>query len=111
MRCVGIVPSQTTATGVRGVRPAATSAAAIAGAFSTAIISTTVPRSRADRVPVDQRVRVARRQVTGDDGELVGDPAVGDRDARPAPGRRSGCVMPGMTVTGTPASRQASTSS
>ena len=44
VRWVGIVPSQTTATGVPGLRPPVTSASAIVGAFSTAIIRTTVPR-------------------------------------------------------------------
>ena len=81
VRSPGIVPSQTTATGVAPARPPRTSAAAIGGAFSTAIISTTVPRRLAERRPVDQRLGVARRQVAGDDRELVGDAAVGDRDA------------------------------
>ena len=35
----------------------------------------------AERRPVDQRVRMTRRQVPRDDDELVGQPAVGDRDA------------------------------
>ena len=88
----GIVPSTITATGVSGSRPPSTRASAMAGAFSTAISSTSVPRSRATRRPLDERVGVAGRQVAGDDGEVVGDPAVGDRDAgrrrAPTSGRR-----------------------
>ena len=34
-----------------------------------------------DRRPVDQRLRMPRRQVPGDDDELVGEAAVGHRDA------------------------------
>ena len=43
VRSSGIVPSEITATGVVGERPWPTSSAAIAAAFSTAIISTRVP--------------------------------------------------------------------
>ena len=80
VRSVGIVPSTMTATGVDAGRPPSTSAVAIAGALSTAISRTTVPRIRATRVPRDQRVGVAGREVAGDHGELVRDAAVGHRD-------------------------------
>ena len=112
VRSPGIVPSQTTATGVSSVAAAVDQRRRRSpAAFSTAIISTRVPRRPATAVPVDQRLRVAGRQVPGDHGELVRDAAVGDRDARPRPGTASGLVSPGITVTGTPASRQARTSS
>ncbi len=39
------------------------------------------PAQAPDRVPVDQRVAVVGRDVAGDHREVVGDPAVGDRDA------------------------------
>ena len=107
MRSSGIVPSTTTATGVAASRPPATRAAAIAPAFCTAISSTTVPRSRASAVPLDQRVRVPGRQVAGDDGELVRDAAVGHRDAGHAPAPRSRWSARARPCTGTPASAQA----
>ena len=44
VRSVGMVPSQTTATGVSASRPPRSSTSAMSGAFSTAIISTIVPR-------------------------------------------------------------------
>ena len=102
VRSSGMVPSTTTATGVSASRPSATRACAMAGAFSTAISITSVPREPGQRPPLDQRVGVAGRQVAGEDGELVRHAAV--RDGMPA---RAGTAIaddsPGTTVTGTPA--------
>ena len=49
----------------------------------------------AERRPVDQRLRMPGRQVPGDDDELVGQPAVGDRDAGQARARAIALVTPG----------------
>ena len=46
VRWVAVEPSVITATGVSGGRPCSTSAAAMAGAVSTPMRTTTVPRSR-----------------------------------------------------------------
>ena len=51
---------------------------------STAISSTSVPRSRADAAQSTSDSRLPGRHVPGDDDELVRDAAVGDRD----PGQR-----------------------
>ena len=105
-----MVPSHTTATGVPASRPPRRSTSAIIGALSTAIISTRVPRSLAraphctsesgwpgGRCPeTTVRSWLTPRWVTGI-------PA--------AAGTANGLLMPGITVTGTPASWQASTSS
>ena len=81
VRWVGVEPSQTIATGVSGDRPFSTRAAAIAGAVSTPMSTTTVPRSRAIAAQSTSDVGMPRRQVAGDDDELVGEAAVGHRDA------------------------------
>ena len=81
VRWVGVEPSHTIPTGVSGDRPFSTRAAAIAGAVST-------PSARrrcraAARSPASRpATRVPGRQVAGDDHELVGEAAVGHRDAR-----------------------------
>ena len=52
-------------------------------AFSTAISSTSVPRSARQRPPRHQGVGMTGREVAADHRELVGDAAVGHRDADP----------------------------
>src|SRR6202008_183097 len=99
-----------TATGVAASRPCSSRVAAIAGAFSTAIISTTVPRSLA-----------TPSQTTSDSGcpggrcpEITVNSWVTPRwvTGIPAmPGTAIGLLIPGITVTGTPAARQAMISS
>ena len=110
VRSPGMVPSETTATGVDPARPPETSAAAISGAFCTAIISTTVPVSWA-----------TAPQLTSDSGSPGGrwPETTVNSCATPrcvtgmpaTPGTETELESPGITVTGTPASRQAMTSS
>ncbi len=110
MRSVGIVPSQTIATGVSDGRPPAISAAAIAGRFWTAMRSTTVPR-----------IRATASHSTSDSGcpggmwpEMTVNSCATPRWVTGMPasaGTEIALVMPGMTRHGTPASAQASTSS
>ena len=105
-----MLPSQTTATGVSGLRPPATSASAIAGAFSTAIISSRVPCSRAT---VSQSVSESG-WPGGRCPEITVKSWATPRWVTGMPARAGtaiGLVRPGTTVTGTPAARQASTSS
>ena len=92
------------------MRPPVSRTSAIAGAFSTAIISTSVPVSPAT---ASQSVR-----ESGCPGGRCPETTVKSW-ATPRwvtgmlarPGTETGLVRPGITVTGTPASRQASTSS
>ena len=107
---LGMVPSTTTATGVAAGRPPSTSASAMCGAFSTAIISTTVPRSWASAA-----------QTTSDSGcpgarwpETTVNSWVMPRWVTGMPadaGTATEEERPGTTVTGTPAAAQARTSS
>ena len=111
VRSPGMVPSQMTATGVSAGRPPSTSAAAIAGAFWTAIISSSGAR----------RATATAFQLTSDSGcpggrcpEITVKSWATPRWVTGMPataGTAIGLVSPGITVTGTPASRHASTSS
>ena len=76
-----MLPSQMTATGVSGLRPPASRASAIAGAFSTAIISSRVPRSRATASQSVSESGCPGGRCPEMHGEVVRDAAVGDRDA------------------------------
>ena len=110
LRSPGIEPSQITATGVADSRPAASRVSAIAGAFSTAIIRTTVPSMAAT---ADQLVSESG-WPGGMCPEMTVNSCVTPRwvTGMPAmPGTAIGLLIPGMTVTGTPASWQARISS
>ena len=104
------MPSCTTATGVSAGRPPASSASANASIRSTPIISTIVPRSRAS---ASQSVRLC-----GWPGATCPDTTTISwatprwlTGTSATAGTAKALVTPGTTVTGTPASAQARTSS
>ena len=110
VRSSGIVPSTITATGVRSAERPRASAVGDAGAFSTAISITSVPRSLA-----------TASHSTSESGwpggrwpEMTVNSCATPRcvTGMPDPGRHGdGGVSPGTTVTGTPAASQAMISS
>ena len=110
VRSAGIEPSHTTATGVSASRPPLTSTSAIAAAFSTAIISSSVPVSRATASQSTSESAWSGGRWPESTVKSWATPRwVTGMPARA--GTATGLVSPGITVTGTPAARQASTSS
>ena len=105
-----IVPSCTTATGVSGGRPPSISAAAKAAIRSTAMSSTTVPRSRPS-AGQSTRLRGSPGGTCPDTTTISCATPRCETGTSATAGAANALVTPGTTVTGTPASVQASTSS
>ena len=76
----GIVPSMITATGVVAALPRLISSALIGVQVGDGHQQHQRARAVGQRLPVDARARLGRVKVRGDDGEVLGDAAVGDRD-------------------------------
>src|SRR3954452_18340531 len=110
VRWVGVEPSVTTATGVDGARPCSISAAAMAGAVSTPMSTTRVPRSR----PRDAQSTSDCGCPGGTCPETTTNSWVSPRWVTGMPasaGTPIADVTPGTTSTGMPAATHASSSS